>query len=201
MERKAKCNNVGVCSLANKIQIITDDDAELICPECGEELEAVVEEPVGVKSNKRKKIAIACGGVVLAASIGFAVWHARGQSDPGAGPDTLEIDTTEIDTVKGPEVIEKNPNDGVNEPPKDPKPKPQPQPKPEPQPKAEPKPWASYASFNGTTMIFKKAHVIPGTSKMAQPGDKVTGLWRDGEVNSVRWYHADGSPSEMLVHD
>lgn len=59
----------------------------------------------------------------------------------------------------------------------------------------------SYATFDGSTLTFKKAHVIPGTSQMAQPGDKVTGVWKDNEVNSVRWYHADGSPSEPLSHD
>lgn len=59
----------------------------------------------------------------------------------------------------------------------------------------------SYATFNGSTLTFKKAHVIPGTSQMAQPGDKVTGVWKDNEVNSVRWYHADGSQSEQLIHD
>lgn len=59
----------------------------------------------------------------------------------------------------------------------------------------------SYATFDGCILTFKKAHVIPGTSKMAQPGDKVDGLWKDNEVNSVRWYHADGSQSEPLIHD
>lgn len=59
----------------------------------------------------------------------------------------------------------------------------------------------SYATFDGSTLTFKKAHVIPGTSKMAQPGDKVDGHWKDNEVNSVRWYHADGSQSEQLIHD
>lgn len=59
----------------------------------------------------------------------------------------------------------------------------------------------SYATFDGSTLTFKKAHVIPGTSKMAQPGDQVTGVWKDNEVNSVRWYHADGTQSEPLSHD
>lgn len=59
----------------------------------------------------------------------------------------------------------------------------------------------SYATFDGSTLTFKKAHVIPGTSQMAQPGDQVTGVWKDNEVNSVRWYHADGTQSEPLSHD
>ena len=59
----------------------------------------------------------------------------------------------------------------------------------------------TYATFDGRTLKFKVAHVIPGTSRVAQPGDKVTGEWKDNEVNFVRWYHADGTPSEPLNHD
>lgn len=59
----------------------------------------------------------------------------------------------------------------------------------------------SYATFDGRTLKFKAAHVIPGTSRVAQPGDEVTGEWKDNEVNFVRWYHADGTPSEPLNHD
>lgn len=59
----------------------------------------------------------------------------------------------------------------------------------------------SYATFDGRTLKFKAAHVIPGTSRVAQPGDEVTGVWKDNEVNLVRWYHADGTPSEPLNHD
>lgn len=208
MERKAKCNNVGVCSLAGKIQIITDDEAELICPECGEELEPVVEEPVSVKPNKWKKIAVVCAGVVVAAGVGFGVWKAAGQSDSGKktpienpapvkkGPVNVKpVQKTEPQKEVVVEKQEQTKTETTSQKPKEEDKKPV---------KTGPKrrtPWASYASFDGTTMTFKKSHVIPGTSRMAQPGDKVTGAWRDGEVNSVRWYHADGSPSEVLIHD
>lgn len=81
-------------------------------------------------------------------------------------------------------------------------------PQPDPQPVTKPKPRpngalyrVSYATFDGRTLKFKVAHVIPGTSRVAQPGDKVTGEWKDNEVNFVRWYHADGTPSEPLNHD
>ena len=59
----------------------------------------------------------------------------------------------------------------------------------------------SYATFDGRTLKSKAAPVIPGTSRVAQPGDEVTGEWKDNEVNFVRWYHADGTPSEPLNHD
>lgn len=81
---------------------------------------------------------------------------------------------------------------------------PQPNPKPVPQPGPRPNGAlyrVSYATFDGRTLKFKVAHVIPGTSRVAQPGDEVTGVWKDNEVNSVRWYHADGTPSEPLNHD
>ena len=81
---------------------------------------------------------------------------------------------------------------------------PQPNPQPVPQPKPRPNDAlyrVSYATFDGRTLKFKVAHVIPGTSRVAQPGDKVTGEWKDNEVNFVRWYHADGTPSEPLNHD
>ena len=81
---------------------------------------------------------------------------------------------------------------------------PQPNPQPVPQPKPRPNGAlyrVSYATFDGRTLKFKVAHVIPGTSRVAQPGDKVTGEWKDNEVNFVRWYHADGTPSEPLNHD
>ena len=85
---------------------------------------------------------------------------------------------------------------------------PQPNPQPNPQPVSQPNPRpngalyrVSYATFDGRTLQFKVAHVIPGTSRVAQPGDEVTGEWKDNEVNFVRWYHADGTPSEPLNHD
>ena len=81
-------------------------------------------------------------------------------------------------------------------------------PQPNPQPVSQPNPRpngalyrVSYATFDGRTLKFKVAHVIPGTSRVAQPGDEVTGEWKDNEVNFVRWYHADGTPSEPLNHD
>lgn len=52
MERKGICKNVGACALANKVQIITDDDAEFICRECGEELQKYKEEEPAKKKSK-----------------------------------------------------------------------------------------------------------------------------------------------------
>lgn len=196
MERRAMCKNVGVCSRANKVQIITDDDQELKCPECGEEMELVTTTPPPPPpGNKLKMIAIAA---VAIAAIGggayFGLSSGGDNSKKAVAKDTVA--TQPADTIK---PVTK---DSVKAEPKveDPKPEPKPEPNPGPKPPT-PKPWSSYASFDGTTMTFKKAHRIPGTSRVAQPGDKVQGKWVDGEVNLVRWYHADGSQSETLTHE
>lgn len=196
MERRAMCKNVGVCSRANKVQIITDDDQELKCPECGEEMELVpTTPPPPPPGNKLKMIAIAA---VAIAAIGggayFGLSSGGDNSKKAAAKDTVA--TQPADTVKPVTT------DSVKAEPKVDEPKPEPKPEPNPGPKPPtPKPWSSYASFDGTTMTFKKAHRIPGTSRVAQPGDKVQGKWVDGEVNLVRWYHADGSQSETLTHE
>lgn len=197
------CKNVGVCSRANKVQIITDDDQELKCPECGEEMELVpTTPPPPPPGNTWKKIAIAA--VAIAAIGGGAYFGLSSGGDntkKAVAKDTVA--TQPADTVKSVAKDSVKAEPTVNEPkPEVDKTKPEPKPEPNPGPKTpKPKPWSSYASFDGTTMTFKKAHRIPGTSRVAQPGDKVQGKWVDGEVNLVRWYHADGSQSETLTHE
>lgn len=191
MERHGVCKNVGVCSRANKEQIITDDDADFVCPECGEPLQKVEENPVTQPTNK-KPIIIGAAAVLLAACIGGGVY--MGFSGKEAKPvkpvitDTTKVDSSKVSNdTKGKEEKKENPDKK-----KEPKGK---------KPASGPKRY-SFASFDGTTMVFKTSHTIPGTSQVAEPGDKVTGVWDDnGEVNSVRWYHADGTASEVLTHE
>ena len=203
MERRAMCKNVGVCSRANKVQIITDDDQELKCPECGEEMELVTTPPPPPPSgNKLKMIAIAA--VAIAAIGGGAYFGLNSGGDNAKKPVAKDtVATQHADTIKPvtKESVKAEPK--VNETKPEPKSEPKPETKtPKPETKtSKPKSWSSYASFDGSTMTFKKAHRIPGTSRVAQPGDKVQGKWVDGEVNLVRWYHADGSPSETLTHE
>lgn len=189
------CKNVGVCSRANKVQIITDDDQELKCPECGEEMELVTTpQPLPPSGNKWKKIAIAA---VAIAAIGGGAYFGLSSG----GDNTKKTVAKDTVATQPADTIKPVKTDSVKTEPIVDKPKPEPGPKPTPGLKPTPKPWSSYASFDGSTMTFKKAHRIPGTSRVAQPGDKVQGKWVDGEVNLVRWYHADGSPSETLTHE
>ena len=149
-----------------------------------------------------KKSAIAA---VAIAAIGggayFGLSSGGDNSKKAAVKDTVA--TQPADTVKPVTKDSVKAEPTVNEPkPEVDKTKPEPKPEPKPETKTpKPKSWSSYASFDGSTMTFKKAHRIPGTSRVAQPGDKVQGKWVDGEVNLVRWYHADGSPSETLTHE
>ena len=82
MERKGVCKNVGICSRVGKVQVITDDDAEFICPECGEPLEPYKEEEGGKKTTTTggdigggkpngKLIGIILGAVVVLGGLGY----------------------------------------------------------------------------------------------------------------------------------
>ena len=144
----------------------------------------------------RKAVAAAIGGGAY-----FGLSSGGDNTKKTVAKDTVA--TQPADTVKPVTKDSVKAEPKVDEPkPEVDKTKPEPKPEPNPGPKPPtPKPWSSYASFDGTTMTFKKAHRIPGTSRVAQPGDKVQGKWVDGEVNLVRWYHADGSQSETLTHE
>lgn len=206
MERHGICKNVGVCSRANKEQIITDDDAEFVCPECGEPLEPVKEQQKNIGGGKSKKpILIGAAVIVLAAAgIGGGLLLSKCDSKPTeVKADTVAVDTAKTDTAKvTAEPVENDEADkkgGEETDAKADKKKGTDKGGEAPAVKKTPK--YSFASFDGTTMVFKQRHTIPGTSQVAEPGDRVTGVWENGEVNSVRWYHADGTASEVLTHE
>jgi len=73
MERRGKCNNVGVCTRAGKIFVIKDDE-DFICPECGEPLIEVKEEDSDdilkdARSRKQKKAMSILAGLVIILAI------------------------------------------------------------------------------------------------------------------------------------
>ncbi len=210
---QGRCVNIMRCSKAKNKEIQEADKSNFVCAECGKPL---VEVTGGTGGNghtttvpggttgggPNKKILYGAGAVILAACIGGGAYFATsgGSTDktPGGVDSTLiqkrdsieqarkdSIEKAKEDSIKkaqGPiGGTGKQPGGGTSVP-------------------TGPKP-CSFASFDGTTMVFKTAHVIPGTSEMAEPGDKVVGVWDNGEVNSVRWYHADGRPSEVLTHE
>ena len=77
MERKGICRNVGVCSMAGKPQVITDDDAEFVCAECGSELEPFKEEETKVTTggntggSKGKLIGMTLAALVVLGGLGY----------------------------------------------------------------------------------------------------------------------------------
>lgn len=95
MERKGKCTQAGVCSMYDKVQIITDDDAEFKCCECGEELTPYKEEEV-VKDNgdggKKKKLIGIIVAVLAVIGGGVGAFFAfSGNSVKGITLDKQEI--------------------------------------------------------------------------------------------------------------
>jgi len=209
---QGRCVNIMRCSKAKNKEIQEADKSNFVCAECGKPLVEVAggtggngghgvttQPPVG---GPNKKILYGAGAVILAACIGGGAYFATsgGSTDktPGGVDSTLIQKRDSIEKAKE-DSIKKAKEDSIKkaqtESGKGPKPG-------EGGTSVPPKTKQySFASFDGTTMVFKTAHVIPGTSEMAEPGDKVVGVWDNGEVNSVRWYHADGRPSEVLTHE
>ena len=94
MERKGICKNVGVCSKANKVQIITDDDADFVCLECGEELQPYVEDKVPEKGKSKTPILIGVAVIVLAIIIGCVFAFTGGSNEP----EVAAVDSTKVDS-------------------------------------------------------------------------------------------------------
>ena len=98
MERKGICKNVGACKLANKVQTITDDDADFVCqnPDCGEPLQKY-EEPEPERKKNKLPLIIG-GGVVAAAIIGGGIFAFSGGSNEPS--ESVVIDSLKTDTVQ-----------------------------------------------------------------------------------------------------
>jgi hypothetical protein len=100
MERKGICKNVGVCTMAGKVQVITDDDADFVCAECGEELEPYKEEEIKTDpgdGKKTKLIAVIAVVILLLGGGGFGIWKMLGSSKP----EKITLDKNELTMTVG----------------------------------------------------------------------------------------------------
>ncbi len=180
MERKGKCNQVGICSMAGKVQIITDDDAEFVCSECGEALEEVTEE-VAIPSNgtTRKKwilpLIIAAAVIVLGGGA-VALVTLGGGSDKDAVTNMPTDERPESVSVPdghdlGYAVFQGKLKDG----------------KPH--------------DDNGV-LTFKEKHIIESrdvNKREANPGEKIIGIFENGHLVTGTWYKADGNKETLII--
>jgi hypothetical protein len=223
MERKGICRNVGACSKANKIQIITDDDAEFICTECESELEPVSEKAFNgdeeeLKKKKQKKlISLSIIAVVLMAIIGGIFALSSGESKPEAIETAVApVDSDSIKAAQ--EAAEqqriKDSLDAVaaaeaQKQKTEPKPAATPAPAPTPKPAASGSKDLGYATFKGTwpndvnaRMVFKSSHVIDSKDpkkRVAEAGDYVIGEWSEGHLVQGIWYGSDNQVKGSVI--
>lgn len=218
MERKIICRNVGVCTKAGKVQIITDDDAELKCPECGsEDVELVKDVPTN-PGNTKKIIAIIAAAIIVLGGGGFGIFKACSSGD-NTNPipeeiDTVQVDSTAKDTANVDSALESINNaqrekdslqrvaDSLanqvekakqeNNTAKQPK---------QPQTASNEKD-LGYAVFVGSLkngkpndvegrLTFKSSHIIDSRDpkgRIAEPGDYVIGEFVDGRLVQGIWY-------------
>lgn len=212
MERKGICKNVGVCSMANKVQIINDDDAEFVCPECGEPLQPYVEEKVEVNPGGKKKLKnlimlIIAAVVVIGGIIGAIFGLSGGSEKPKADVDTTKVDTVkeepvEIDT---PKVVVEHDTVVVRETVVNTVEVEKPQ-----------RPTSNtlrlgYATYTGGVkagkpdgqglMKFSTSHIIDSRdpkAREAEAGDYVDGSWKNGHLIQGYLYSRDGNVKEFI---
>lgn len=216
MERKGICKNVGACSKANKVQIITDDDAEFVCPECGEELQEY-KEPEPEKKNS--KLPIIIGGAVAAAIIVSGIFAVSGgpteptenvtnslttdsakiASTPSLTSDTMVVHDTLVirDTVVQKPAVKTN-NQKAS------------------QPKASISSSGTlhlgYGTYTGATksgkphgqgrLTYSTSHQISlrdAKKRVADAGDYVIGEFYDGQLVQGVWYGADNQVKGSVI--
>lgn len=224
MERKGICKNVGVCSKANKVQIITDDDADFVCLECGEELQPYVEDKVPEKSKSKTPILIGVAVIVLAIIIGCVFAFTGGSNEPEvAAVDSTKVDSSDVaktdtvtivktDTIKQIDTVTIEKTVEKVETPKATKTTTTTTKTSKASGTAKGSVNLGYAKFTGTvsggkpngqgTMRFTSSHVIDSRDpkgRVADAGDYVIGEWVSGKLVQGRWYGSDNNVKGSII--
>lgn len=224
MERKGICKNVGVCSKANKVQIITDDDADFVCLECGEELQPYVEDKVPEKGKSKTPILIGVAVIVLAIIIGCVFAFTGGSNEPEvAAVDSTKVDSSAVaktdtvtivntDTIKQIDTVTIEKTVEKVETPKATKTTTTTTKMSKASGSAKGSVNLGYAKFTGTvsggkpngqgTMRFTSSHVIDSRDpkgRVADAGDYVIGEWVSGKLVQGRWYGSDNNVKGSII--
>ena len=224
MERKGICKNVGVCSKANKVQIITDDDADFICPECGEELQPYVENKLPEKGKSKTPILIGAAVIVLAIIIGCIIAFTGGSNEPEvAAVDSTKVDSSAVaktdtvtivrtDTIKQIDTVTIEKTVEKVETPKATKTTTTTTKTSKASGSTKGSVNLGYAKFTGTvsggkpngqgTMRFTSSHVIDSRDpkgRVADAGDYVIGEWVSGKLVQGRWYGSDNNVKGSII--
>ena len=224
MERKGICKNVGVCSKANKVQIITDDDADFVCLECGEELQPYVEDKVPEKGKSKTPILIGVAVIVLAIIIGCVFAFTGGSNEPEvAAVDSTKVDSSAVaktdtvtivrtDTIKQIDTVTIEKTVEKVETPKAIKTTTTTTKTSKASGSTKGSVNLGYAKFTGTvsggkpngqgTMRFTSSHVIDSRDpkgRVADAGDYVIGEWVSGKLVQGRWYGSDNNVKGSII--
>ncbi|MCF2654362.1 hypothetical protein I6E46_05290 [Prevotella loescheii] len=224
MERKGICKNVGVCSKANKVQIITDDDADFVCLECGEELQPYVEDKVPEKGKSKTPILIGVAVIVLAIIIGCVFAFTGGSNEPEvAAVDSTKVDSSAVaktdtvtivktDTIKQIDTVTIEKTVEKVETPKATKTTTTTTKTSKASGSAKGSVNLGYAKFTGAvsggkpngqgTMRFTSSHVIDSRDpkgRVADAGDYVIGEWVSGKLVQGRWYGSDNNVKGSII--
>lgn len=214
MERKGICKNIGVCSKANKVQIITDEEAEFVCPECGEKLEEVKELPAEEPKSNKKPLLILIALVVIAAIVTCILLFSK--STPEQEESSVVADTTQV-VVKA-DSVETQPMDVDTTSPAE-----ELAPQEEPEEVKEPAQASKqeldhtdlgYAKYygkvnakglphdKGARMVYSQVRRISqydSQNRKSAVGDYIIGEWLNGELVQGRWYDKNNNLKGSII--
>lgn len=220
MEKKiGVCNNPDCDLCLSREHQEIEFGEEFVCRECGKPLKEFEDKKKKKSNNKLPIIIIAA--ILIIGGIVAVLFALRDKSEPTPPEELVVVESDTVKNVEEtivedtlaivedtltmqPDEVDSIPVETVE----------QPQPVVE-QPKEKPaKPkatkfdlgYATYEPMEGASgikngmpngngiMRFKSRQTIPGTVDcVAEPGEWVNGMWREGKVNAGTWYRNDGN--------
>ena len=106
MVKKGRCTNIGACKSAGKIFEVDTDEKPFECPDCGEPLQEVKDDPSSYMASSKKKKQKKTGAIlaslflVIIIIVGCIFAFSGGKSDKSSPVDSLAVDSLAIDSAK-----------------------------------------------------------------------------------------------------
>ena len=195
---KGVCHNYEGCDMASEKVVQEVEKSNFVCQECGKPLYPVKQQTQPWWKKHQRELTLGAGVLIIGGGITGGILAFGGdKEEPAKEPakvQTPQVDSTKVDTVAQPPIV-------------DPIPVPNPKDK-DKEPGGSPAPTTSknlgYGNYEGAmkngqphgtgTIYYTPRHqVVPSKDIYAESGDYVTGSFRDGKLMSGQLHRKDGN--------
>lgn len=195
---KGVCHNYEGCDMASEKVVQEVEKSNFVCQECGKPLYPVKQQTQPWWKKHQRELTLGAGVLIIGGGITGGILAFGGdKEEPAKEPakvQTPQVDSTKVDTVAQPPIV-------------DPIPVPNPKDK-DKEPGGSPAPTTSknlgYGNYEGAmkngqphgtgTIYYTTRHqVVPSKDIYAESGDYVTGSFRDGKLMSGQLHRKDGN--------